>query len=184
MQGKVRIIAGQWRGRQLPVLDKPGLRPTSDRIRETLFNWLNFRLPQSRCLDLFAGSGVLGMEAASRGAKEVVLVEREKDIVQTLRAQTVKFSAHQVKVIQADALQFLKKPSSRFDMIFLDPPFKLHLLNPCCLLLEQQGWLSSSAHIYLETEKNHLSELIVPPQWKIIRTLQAGQVAYLLAIRE
>lgn len=183
MPGKIRIIAGQWRGRKLLVPDKPGLRPTSDRVRETLFNWLTLHLPESRCLDLFAGSGALGMEAASRGAQEVVLVEKDREIVQTLHQQILAFGANQVTVIHTDALVFLKRPPTPFEIVFLDPPFGYHLLPPCCTLLEKQGWLSPYAHVYLEMER-HLGEpTFLPSTWQVVRHLTAGQVASFLVAR-
>lgn len=184
MMGKVRIIAGQWRGRKLTVPHKPGLRPTPDRVRETLFNWLTAYLPGSYCLDLFAGSGALGLEAASRGAEYVLLVEKDRDIVHNLQQQLVTLAANQVKVICADALKFLKQPPPlAFNILFLDPPFGHHLLAPSCTLLEQPGWLQSTAFIYLEAEQ-HFGIPLLPAGWQIIRQQTAGQVIGLLIKRE
>jgi len=187
LKGKIRIIAGQWRGRKLQVPDKPGLRPTPDRVRETLFNWLAMQLPSSRCLDLFAGSGALGVEAASRGAKQVLLIEKERDIVQSLKQQVATFAADNLEIICADAIQFLKKNTpSAFDIVFLDPPYEPDLLSPCCTLLEQRGWLNPHTHknhIYLETKRS-LGEPNLPNGWQIIRSQTAGQVAGFLAERE
>ena len=184
MKGKIRIIAGQWRGRKLIVLPKPGLRPTPDRVRETLFNWLADYLPGSYCLDLFAGSGALGLESASRGAQSVLLVEKDRDIAQNLQRQLVTLAANQVKVICADALRFLKQtPPTTFNILFLDPPFGHHLLAPSCHLLEQLGWLQSTAFIYLEAEQ-HLATLPLPASWQIIRQQMAGQVISLLIKRK
>jgi len=180
--GKVRIIGGQWRGRKLTVLDHPGLRPTPDRLRETLFNWLTYDLPDRCCLDLFAGTGALGIEAASRGAKEVWLVEHQPTLVGALRAQVTQLSAHQVKVIQADAGQFLKGTAAIFDIVFLDPPFEQNLLAPSCFLLEQYHWLNSPAYIYLEAELQ-LGQPTLPSTWQIIRQSKAGQVVGWLAVR-
>ena len=157
MNGKVRIIGGEWRGRKLRVLDKPGLRPTQDRMRETLFNWLAMHLPGSRCLDLFAGSGALGIEAASRGANNL-------------------------EVIHADVIRFLKNSSSAFDIVFLDPPFRHDLVSPCCTLLEQCGWIAPQTYIYLE-EEVRLGQPTLPTTWQVIRRQTAGQVAGFLVQR-
>jgi 16S rRNA (guanine966-N2)-methyltransferase len=183
MKGKIRIIAGQWRGRKLQVPIKPQVRPTASRVRETLFNWLSMYIPGSRCLDLFAGSGALGIEAASRGAKQVVLVENHRQIVQGIKQQLAELKAEHLKVVCADVRQFLKKTPSTFDIVFLDPPFGQDLLSPCCTLLEQRGWLTKTAHIYLETERD-LGEPHLPPTWQIIRYQTAGQVSFFLAERQ
>ncbi len=177
MKGKIRIIAGEWRGRKLQVPDKPGLRPTPDRVRETLFNWLNMHLPGSHCLDLFAGSGALGIEAASRGAKQVLLVEKERDIVQGLRQQLATF-APDIKILCADALKFLKETPETFDIVFLDPPFGHNLVPACCTLLG--NCLSPQSLIYIETERS-LGEPDLPTSWQIIRQKMVGQVAVFLA---
>lgn len=182
MGGKVRIIGGQWRGRRLQVPDRAELRPTPDRIRETLFNWLAWSIAGSRCLDLFAGSGALGLEAASRGAKEVWLVERDKQIVQLLRTELMTLKAEQVQLKHADAFKFLATPATPFDVVFLDPPFGHDWLRLCCLQLEQSGWLSPHAHIYLEAERT-LTELVLPDNWQIIKQQQAGHVKCFLAQR-
>jgi 16S rRNA (guanine966-N2)-methyltransferase len=185
MQGKIRIIAGQWRGRKLPVLDKPGLRPTPDRVRETLFNWLTLDLPTSRCLDLFAGTGAVGIEAASRGAPEVVLVEKDRELVDNLNQQVSRLAASQIRVIWADALYYLKNTTpSPFDLIFLDPPFGHNLLPPTCSLLAQSGWLSPKSLIYMEMERQLTPPAFLPGHWQITRNLMAGQLAsYLIRLR-
>lgn len=184
MHGKVRIIGGEWRGRKLAVPEKQGLRPTPDRVRETLFNWLNWQVPASRCLDLFAGTGALGVEAASRGAKQVILVEKDRSIAEGLRQQLAPFASTKVQVIQADALQYLKKsPAEPFNIVFLDPPFQQNLLAPCCELLESTGWLTPNAFIYLEAEIE-LQALILPKSWIVIKQQRAGQVASYLVKRE
>ena len=177
MTGKIRIIAGQWRGRKLQVPNKPGLRPTPDRVRETLFNWLAMHLPGSRCLDLFAGSGALGLEAASRGAKQVLLVEKERGIVQGLKQQVATFAPDNVDILCADAMQFLQHPPEAFDIVFLDPPYESDLLSPCCRLLEQHGWLNPHALVYLEAERS-LGIPSLPVSWQVIRHQMAGQVAF------
>jgi 16S rRNA (guanine966-N2)-methyltransferase len=182
MNGKVRIISGQWRGRKLRVLDKPGLRPTQDRMRETLFNWLAMYLPGSRCLDLFAGSGALGIEAASRGAKQVILVEKDRDVVGNLNQHIATLGADNLVVNQADVVSYLKNRGAVFDIVFLDPPFKHGLVSPCCTLLEEGGWIAPRTYIYLE-EEVRLGEPTLPDTWQVIRRQRAGQVAGFLVQR-
>ena len=121
--GRLRIVGGEWRGRRLPVLDQPGLRPTPDRVRETLFNWLAPLITGARCLDLFAGSGALGFEAASRGAGRVVMIEKSANVVRVLRENRLLLDARQVEVIHADAGPWLAGQAEPFDLVFLDPPF-------------------------------------------------------------
>ena len=160
------------------------MRPTPDRVRETLFNWLSQYLPGSYCLDLFAGSGALGLEAASRDAQYVLLVEKDREIVQNLQQQLVMLASNQVKIICANALKFLQQsPPLTFNIIFLDPPFGQHLLTPSCTLLEQLGWLQATAFIYLEAE-HHLGIPHLPAGWQIIRQQTAGQVVGWLIKRE
>ncbi len=149
--GSVRIIAGRWRGTRLPVADVAGLRPSSDRVRETLFNWLQPWLSGARVLDLFAGSGALGLEAVSRGATQAVLVERDAQLVQALRASVERLqAADAVQVIRADALTWLQAPLfGRFDGVFLDPPFDALLWPQVLPLLTP--WLAPQAWLYLES---------------------------------
>lgn len=181
--GKVRIIGGEWRGRKLTVLDKAGLRPTADRVRETLFNWIQWQIVGSECLDLFAGTGILGIEAFSRGARQVTLIEQDAEIMANLAMQLAQFPKHNITLRQADALHFLADaPVHPVDLVFLDPPFALQLLDPCCELLEQRGWLKSIAHIYMESAVE--TSLKLPPNWHIIRSQTAGQVKYQLVKRE
>jgi 16S rRNA (guanine966-N2)-methyltransferase len=176
----LRIIGGTYRGRRLPIPDQPGLRPTADRVRETLFNWLAPVLPGARCLDLFAGSGALGLEAASRGAGEVVLVERSEGVARQLRANCVTLGACVVQVIRADALTWLGGPSRPFDIVFLDPPFAESMLAPACALLADRGWLAPDARVYLETaDRSGFPPL--PADWELIRDRSAGQVRFGLA---
>ena len=185
MTGHIRIIAGEWRGRKLQVPDKQGLRPTPSRVREMLFNWLSGSISGSRCLDLFAGSGALGIEAASRGAKQVTLVEKDYQITQGLTQQIHIFDPNikHINVIAANALTFLKTPTTPFDIVFLDPPFGADLLQPCYTLLENGGWLSDQAYIYIEVERR-LKELQLPETWQIIRHKEIGQVAVFLVRSE
>jgi 16S rRNA (guanine966-N2)-methyltransferase len=178
---QLRIIAGRWRGRKLAFAPVPGLRPTPDRVRETLFNWLGPMLPGTRCLDLFAGSGALGIEAASRGASEVVLVDNNPLVVRTLREQLQLLGFSAAQVLQQDVNQWLATAATPFDVVFLDPPFRQQRLPECLALLEAGGWLAAGARIYMEAEKSWTPAL--PPGWELYRSKQAGQLGYHLAIR-
>ena len=176
---QIRIIGGEYRGRKLSFPSIEGLRPTSDRVRETLFNWLQPILPGASCLDLFAGSGALGLEAASRGARRVVMLERSPKVVTQIAENISLLGAEEVEIHCADALQWLTGSSRRFDIVFLDPPFADDLLQESCRLLDQGGWLGSNARIYLETdEAKALPEL--PENWTQLRRKKAGQVCYYL----
>ncbi|MCG8155999.1 16S rRNA (guanine(966)-N(2))-methyltransferase [Brenneria goodwinii] len=181
--GQIRIIGGQWRGRKLPVPDSPGLRPTTDRVRETLFNWLAPVIQQSRCLDCFAGSGALGLEALSRYAAHATLLERERGVAQQLTQNLMLLRAENARVVNIDTLQWLAQTGEPFDVVFLDPPFRKDLLNNTLSLLEQQGWLAPDAWIYVETEAEN-AQLIIPDNWRLHREKIAGQVAYRLYIRQ
>jgi 16S rRNA (guanine966-N2)-methyltransferase len=180
--GELRIIGGEWRSRKLPIADVPGLRPSTDRVRETLFNWLQADLAGACCLDLFAGSGALGFEAASRGAREVVLVESSTVAQKNLAANIAALKAHQVKLIAADAMSWLRQARQQFDVVFVDPPYASELLAPACAQLEQQNLLSPQAKIYLEYDA-HRELPPLPANWEIIRGKTAGQVGYYLARR-
>ncbi|WP_375056726.1 16S rRNA (guanine(966)-N(2))-methyltransferase RsmD [Zobellella sp. DQSA1] len=181
--GQIRLIGGQWRGRKLPVLDSEGLRPTSDRVKETLFNWLMFDIRGCRCLDLFAGSGSLGFEALSRGAAEVVLVEQDAKVAQQLRRNLASLPGARGEVVNADALDYLQTPATPFDLVFLDPPFHRELLPAACRWLEQAGWLNDEAKIYIEREQG-LAPLPLPANWRLLKDKKAGQVCYQLYQRE
>ncbi|WP_149193934.1 16S rRNA (guanine(966)-N(2))-methyltransferase RsmD [Luteimonas suaedae] len=147
--GQVRIIGGKWRNTRLPVADADGLRPTSDRARETLFNWLQPALPGARVLDLFAGSGALGLEALSRGAAEALLVERDPRLAQALEASVQRLGAP-ARVVRADAPAVLRAPlHGRFDLVFLDPPFGAALWQPVFAALPP--WLAEAAWLYVES---------------------------------
>jgi len=184
MNGKIRIIGGKWRGRKLKILGHTSLRPTSDRIRETLFNWLTPKISGCHCLDLFAGSGALGIEAVSRGAKSALLIEKDYKIARNLKQHIVVLNSDKLEIIQSDALYFLKQNATQFfDLVFLDPPFRQNLLEPCWKHLENQGWLSPHAQIYIESER-HFDITKLPANWQIIRQQTAGQVAYFLLQRE
>ena len=181
-RNQLRIIGGEWRGRKLAFADLPGLRPTGDRIRETLFNWLAPYLPGARCLDLFAGSGALGLEAASRGASKVVMLDTAPAVVRLLREHCATLRASGVEVLQADALQYLGGPAEPYDIVFLDPPFHQGLLQPCCERLATHDWLAPRAWIYLEAERE-LGEPVLPEGWRMHRSKAAGEVGYYLASR-
>ncbi|MEC9483788.1 MAG: 16S rRNA (guanine(966)-N(2))-methyltransferase RsmD [Halomonas sp.] len=170
-RGKLRIIGGQFKRRQLPVADSPGLRPTPDRVRETLFNWLAFEIAGRRVLDLFAGTGALGLEALSRGARETQFVEAEAGVARLIETNlaTLGASGH---VIAKDVLNFLDEPSLCFDVVFLDPPFRKALAGPACERLERRGWLSDDAWVYVETEAELPPE--VPANWVLHREVKAG----------
>ncbi len=180
--GQLRIIGGQWRGRKFVVPDLSGLRPTPDRVRETLFNWLSQSIPHSRCLDLFAGSGALGLEALSRGAEHVVFVDNQAAVKQHLQTVLTTLDCDHYDIIIADASQPLALPDQSIDVVFLDPPFHQGLLASCCQWLEASNLLSPDAYIYIEAEKN-LTTLCLPDNWQIKKSKQAGQVAYYLIQR-
>ena len=180
--GQIRVIGGQWRGRKLPVLNSEGLRPTSDRTKETLFNWLMFDIREALCLDLFAGSGSLGFEALSRGAAEVVLIEKDANVAKQLTQNLASLPAAPGRVIHQDALAFLQNPGRAFEVVFLDPPFHQQLLAKACQLLETNGWLSEHAKIYIEHEQ--AADLSLPTNWQLLKNKQAGQVSYQLYQRE
>jgi 16S rRNA (guanine966-N2)-methyltransferase len=175
--GHVRIIAGRLRGSKLPVADRPGLRPTSDRVRETVFNWLQPVLPGARVLDLFAGTGALGFEAASRGAASVLCVERDPALATSLREQAARLHADAVRVRQADALALLREPPAEaFDIVFLDPPFDAGLWEPAAALLGP--WLAPSAWVYVEAPAGRAPAL--PADWVTHRTSATRDVQYAL----
>jgi 16S rRNA (guanine966-N2)-methyltransferase len=180
--GQLRIIGGTWRGRKIDFVAAPGLRPTPNRIRETLFNWLAPVIRDARCLDLFAGSGALGLEAVSRGAASCVLVESNAEVAALLRSQAGRLAAERVEVVTADALQWLSTPPRRFDIVFLDPPFQGTSLAECLHRLELGSWLAPAAWIYVESAPESEPEL--PAGWHWHRDRQAGRVRYRLAMRQ
>lgn len=178
--GKVRIIGGQWRGRRLPVPNMQGLRPTTDRVKETVFNWLQGELDGKRCLDLFAGAGSLGFEAASRYAATVTMVEKAKPVANQLTKNAQSLQASTVEVRCADALQLTQHaPSQPYELVFLDPPFGQQLLQQAIDQLHHHGWLAPRAWVYLEMEQN-IGELTLPECWSCYREKQAGQVKAML----
>ncbi len=177
--GQVRIISGLWRGRKLPVHDAEGLRPTTDRVKETLFNWLAQEIPHAKCLDLFAGSGGLGFESASRQAEKVTMLEMNPQAFNQLKNNISALNASNIEAFNTDTLAYLKQPGLAYDVVFIDPPFRQGLLQETVQLLEQNGWLAEHAMIYIESEKEHpLLEL--PQNWQLYREKLAGQVCYRL----
>lgn len=181
--GFVRIIAGKWRGRRLKVPDIKGLRPTPDRVRETLFNWLAPFIEGAHCLDLFAGSGVLGFEALSRGAAFVEMIDESREVVQLLETELQVFAVTNAQVYRAKAPSGLHHADKPFDIVFLDPPYAANLLLPCCRYLEEHSFLAPSAYIYLEAQRV-IEDNELPVNWKLIKKRIAGQVYYHLAHRE
>ncbi len=173
----VRIIGGTHRGRRLKVPAGVEVRPTADRIRETLFNWLAPRLVGARCLDLFAGSGALGLEAASRGAGEVVLVEQAPKVAQMLEEHIQLLGLEHVKLHRAEALNWLDQGGEPFDLVFLDPPFRALLLPALFSRLSAKHWLSPGALLYFELPV-HGELPALPPSWSLYRDQRAGQVRY------
>ncbi|MCK6265746.1 16S rRNA (guanine(966)-N(2))-methyltransferase RsmD [Vibrio sp. ZSDE26] len=181
--GFVRIISGLWRGRKLPVHDLEGLRPTTDRVKETLFNWLAQDVPQAKCLDLFAGSGGLGFEAASRQAESVTLIEMNNQAYRQLKTNAETVKAKNINVVNSDSLVYLKQAGTPFDIVFIDPPFRKGMLAEAIALLEENNWLSEDALIYVETEKELTLEGI-PTHWHTYREKTTGQLSYRLFTRK
>ena len=177
---RVRIVGGCWRGRKLRFLDGDGLRPTGDRIRETLFNWLMPVLPTAHCLDLFAGSGALGYEALSRGAGSCVLLERNSQAVQCLQEAKQLLSAENAVIIAADSMQWLVSSSTVFDIVFIDPPFADASLEPAMFVvtMEERGLLASDPWIYVEQPVSRPQN--PPAGFMQYRQQRAGQVSYSL----
>ncbi|SQD79800.1 16S rRNA (guanine(966)-N(2))-methyltransferase RsmD [Moritella yayanosii] len=176
--GHIRIISGQWRGRKLPVKDVIGLRPTTDRIKETVFNWLSPYVRNSRCLDLFAGSGGLIFEALSRYANSGLLFEKDPSAASQLQQNIDLLDADNATLVRGDTLHLLTTvPEHRYDLIFIDPPFRQDLLEDCCAKLEANNWLSADAVIYIEREKE-LNQVKLPANWTILKEKQAGQVCF------
>lgn len=175
--GKLRIIGGDWRGRRLAVANEPGLRPTPDRIRETLFNWLAAIIPGSRCLDLFAGTGALGFEALSRGARCAVMVEKNGQLARELEKTRSALNAHGAEIVNEDALTWLANSHDPFDVIFLDPPFHQDYVKKACALLTNRGHLAPAAYVYTETEPEVPS---LVPGLTALKQARAGQVEYRL----
>lgn len=179
-QGQLRIIGGEWRSRRFAFPDGPGLRPTPDRVRETLFNWLAPYIEGARVLDPFTGSGALYLEALSRGAREALALDLNPDSVAALRSTLDTLRCGTGQLLQADALRYLtNQAATPYDLVFLDPPFNLGLLQPVCTLLEERGWLANDAWVYTESEAAP-SSLGLPGNWRLHREKKTGNVHYAL----
>ena len=177
---QIRIIGGEWRSRKLTVPDAPGLRPTPDRVRETLFNWLASYIGGARVLDAFTGSGALFLEALSRGASSGIALDLNTEAINNLRRNLELLDCDSAEVLRADALQYLSNTAERgFDIVLLDPPFHQDLLVNPCQLLESNNWLNERAWIYTESEQAP-SNLAVPNTWRLHREKHTGQVHYAL----
>ncbi len=172
--GTLRVVGGKYRSRLLRVPARPGLRPTPDRVRETLFNWLGQNLDGLACLDLYAGSGALGFEAASRGAARVVLVEKDRVAQAELERSKDALGASQVEIVRGDAHAFLRSGDARFDVVFLDPPFRQNDL--LAILAELAPRLQPLARVYVESD----APVLAPPPWAELKRARAGQVSYQL----
>jgi len=177
--GRVRIIGGIWRSRVLEWPPVTGLRPTPDRVRETVFNWLVPGLPGATCLDLFAGSGAMGFEALSRGARRVVMVEHDAKVLAALRANALRLGASAAEIRGDDAIRFLEGPVEPFNIVFVDPPYASDALDRCIELLALREWIQTGGRIYIESPADYHPNL--PSAWRLVRSKVAGQVGYHLA---
>ncbi len=176
LRGDFRIIGGEWRRRRLAFVTDRDVRPSPDRVRETLFNWLAPMIAGTRCLDLFAGSGALGLEALSRGAAHAVFVDRERSVIEKIRAHLTSLGgASRAELTQADAAQYLRQTSGSFDIVFLDPPYRQGLV--ASLLEQLSARLSADHRVYIETETPPPA---LPPGWEILKSARAGQVSFAL----
>jgi 16S rRNA (guanine966-N2)-methyltransferase len=179
----LRIIGGEWRGRKIRFPPVQAIRPTPDRVRETVFNWLQGVTPGGRCLDLYAGSGALGLEALSRGAAEVVFVDVEPVVVRHIGDSLRELGCDRGRAVRADAAGFLAGPPTPFDVIFLDPPFAEPVLPEICRRIEAGGWLKDGGLVYLEAPAAG-GEPALPPGWTLLKSKRAGEVGYHLARRD
>lgn len=179
--GRVRIIGGRWRGRRIEFPDVPGLRPTPDRVRETVFNWLAPYVAGARVLDLFAGSGALGFEALSRGAASVVAVDSDRRVGRALRAAAEQLEAGPFSVVSADAIAFLARPhAGPFDLVFLDPPHASQDYERYCSLVSADAVLAPAGMVYLELATPGTPDFSTPESWTLYRTARAGHLTYQL----
>jgi 16S rRNA (guanine966-N2)-methyltransferase len=176
MPNRLRIIGGRWRGVPITFPAVASIRPSPDRVRETLFNWLQHEIVGARCLDLFAGSGALGIEALSRGAAHVTFVDSDMQIARHIQQTLARLEAGESRVVTMDALKFLKGEPHACNVVFLDPPYASNLLENACALLAQ-GWLTPRAWIYLENPADR-SLPALPAGWSLYRSKRAGQVGY------
>jgi len=180
-RNSIRIIAGQWRGRRLPVLDVDGLRPSTDRVRETLFNWLMHDVSGARCLDLFAGTGSLGLECLSRGAENALFIESDERVASRLQQNLQALnSVDRGEVIAQSAINLLRQPAkSQFELVFLDPPFDTDLLAQAMPLLTENDWLTDDALVYVEQASKKEPEP-TPEGWRVYKEGKAGYCRYSL----
>ncbi len=176
--GYLRIVAGCLRGSRIEVADAAGLRPTGDRVRETLFNWLMPVIAGARCLDLYAGTGALGIEACSRGAGECVFVERDRELARRLDGNLARLGVEAARVVHADALAWLGGAATPFDIVFLDPPFEADAWERAAGRLEAGGWLRDEAWIYVESPTSR--QPVLPATWREHRVGAAGKVRFAL----
>jgi 16S rRNA (guanine966-N2)-methyltransferase len=184
-RNSVRIIGGGWRGRRVSFPDIPGLRPTPDRVRETLFNWLQHAVSGAHCLDLFAGSGALGLEALSRGAAQLVFVEQAVAASRALQEQLIRLGGERRgRVVEMGAARYLRSPQQTyggpFDIVFLDPPFGRNALAEYVPMLDAGNWLNIGGLVYLENEKS-AGVPPLPSHWELLKSKSAGDVGYHLA---
>ena len=188
-RNSIRIIGGGWRGRRVNFPDLPELRPTPDRVRETLFNWLQHSIVETRCLDLFAGSGALGLEALSRGAKAVVFVEQAQAAARGLVKELDRLGGSaKARVVEMGASRFLRAPretsgnpyGAPFDMVFVDPPYHREALAEFIPLIDAGDWVKTGGWVYLENEKS-AGVPILPSHWELLKSKSAGEVGYHLA---
>ncbi|MDP2561067.1 16S rRNA (guanine(966)-N(2))-methyltransferase RsmD [Psychrobium sp. 1_MG-2023] len=178
--GQVRIIGGQWRSRKLPVSDVEGLRPTTDRVKETVFNWLAPYIDDAHCLDLFAGSGGLSFEALSRYAQSALLIEKDRGAAHQLKQNLSTLKCNNATVHNGDSLKYISSAATQqYDVVFIDPPFRKNLLEQSCQLLEDNHWLSENAIIYIEMEAE-LNQVQLPQNWQCLKEKNAGQVTFSL----
>ncbi|HXG29698.1 MAG TPA: 16S rRNA (guanine(966)-N(2))-methyltransferase RsmD [Nevskiales bacterium] len=176
LRGDFRIIGGAWRRRRFDFVTDRDVRPSPDRVRETLFNWLAPVIAQARCLDLFAGSGALGLEALSRGAAQVLFVDHERSVIERIRAHLATLGATaRAQLLQAEAAQYLRQGGGPFDIVFLDPPFRQGLVPP--LLAQLPPLLAPDHRVYVETETPPPA---LPPGWETLKSARAGQVSFAL----
>ena len=179
----LRVIGGEWRGRKIRFPPVEAIRPTPDRVRETLFNWLQQDVRGARCLDLYAGSGALGLEALSRGAAEVVFVDAEAAVTRHLADTLSLLGCDRGRVVRADAARYLDGAAQPFDIVFLDPPYAAHALEETCRRIEAGGWLRRGGLAYLEDAAS-AGPPALPPGWTLLRSKRAGEVGYHLARRD
>jgi len=172
---RLRIIGGEWRSRMLPIADVEGLRPTTDRVRETLFNWLQPYVPAARVLDMFAGAGALGFESLSRGASEAVMLEKHAKAAKQLKLNAQTLGTTEAKIVATDALTWIEHESEPFDIVYLDPPFNKGLLPKAIERLDERGLIKNNGWIYLESEAS-LADLPIPKHWRLHREKKAGMV--------